>query len=214
MNYVIFAPSTMTVDESLSQSADTQAGLTNNVAQLPAPPVTPAQLAAQDAKVKVKQRAQADAFQLFAKSSKDLHAEKVTLDGLVMQDAIYVDGVAVLKPSTGTSTANAGGFPAKHAAVHTDQVPDTIIDLSVSQGDQSGYADFHFSPCHVIKAELYTLYYSLNVTDFTWVMGSSDKASSGTLQHLPVKVPIAFMVRGKNHNGEGGDGNVVVKTLI
>ena len=213
MNVVKFSPSTMTPKELLEQSGKTQTGLNNNTGILPSPPLTPKQLDMQDGVVEGKQKAQSDAFLAYQQATKKFHEEVTVLGNMVMQVATYVDGVAITNMATAESTANAGGFPVVQSAHHTTQVPDTINDLSVTQGDHSTFADLHFSPAHKVKAKIYTMYYSLNVTAFTWVIGNSDNKSSGTIEHLPTNVPIAYMVRGKNDNGEGADGNVVVKTI-
>jgi hypothetical protein len=213
MDVVKFSPSSMTPTQLTAQSTATEKGIHDNPTVFPTPPVPEAQLAAQRVIVQGLMSDQNAAALAFSNITKNLGTESGKMGNMLLQDATYIDGVAIVDPDTAKATANLGGFTTKKDPVHHHDLPGVIANVSITQGDLTGSADVHWDPN---GSALYKVFYSLNVTAFSWQMGDSTNVSSITLHGLPVGVPIAFMVLGHNSNGDSDQSASlkVVKSLL
>ena len=130
----------------------------------------------------------------------------------ILQNAGYADGICIATPADGPANAAKAGFPVKQAASKTEAVPPASNHFSVAVGVHIGDVDMHCDAIHGFGKITYKYYYSLNVTNFAWVLADAG-TNSMTLVGQPTDIPIAYKVVGSNDNGAGADSAIIIKTL-
>lgn len=212
MKYVKFDPSHLSPENMVKASQANEDGISGHAVEFAG--ITNSVLVLSTQRGVLSGKIAAEAAMTFSLKElvKQKHTESDKLGGLVLQNANFVDTLAIADPINGDTIANQGGFDAKHGATHTGDVPPASEHFSVAVGIHIGETDLHCDAIHGYGKITYKYYYSLNVTDFSWVLGDAG-VNSMILKAMETGVPIAYKVVGSNVNGPGADSAIIIKTL-
>jgi hypothetical protein len=212
MKYVVFAPANLSPEEMVVASQANEDGIAAHGAEFAGITNPVAILSGQRSVVSGKIAAETAMAFALKELTKQKHTESDKLGGLVLQNANFVDTIAIADPINGDTIANQAGFNAKHGATHTATTPPASTHFSVAIGVHIGEVNLHCDAIHGFGTITYKYYYSLNVTVFDWVLGDAG-GNSMILHGQETDVPIAYKVVGSNVNGAGADSAVIIKTL-